>query len=108
MPSRKLKKKYERICRTVYKRLVDYTECTERLIGASAKSPLYDGGDLYPWTNNDSLIDWTGVNRNAMREDEIAAWNSTSSTTKQQQTPVLPPFELYQVGRGLCYQIQWT
>lgn len=91
---RKLKKKYERICRTVYKRLIDYTEC-ERLIGA--KNPLYDGGDLYPWTNNDSLIDWSVVNYNT--DDGIGGGvgNGTSSPTKQTM-PVLPPFELYQVG----------
>lgn len=95
---RKLKKKYERICRTVYKRLIDYTEC-ERLIGA--RNPLYDGGDLYPWTNNDSLIDWSVVNYNT--DDGIGGGggggigNGTSSPTKQ-TLPVLPPFELYQVG----------
>lgn len=80
----------------MYKQLIDYTEC-ERLI-AGAKSPLYDGGDLYPWTNNDSLIDWSGVNRNTIQDDEIGSWNSTSPT--KQTAPVLPPFELYQVGWG--------
>lgn len=73
----------------MYKLLIDYTECERR-----AKSQLYDGSDLYQWTNNDSLIDWTGVNR-TIHDDKISSLNST---TKPTADAVVPPFEMYQVS----------
>lgn len=69
---------------------------------------MYDGGDLYPWTNNDSLIDWSGVKYNTISDDGFGGSNSNdgnaTSATPVQNLPVLPPFELYQVtGRCSLY-----
>lgn len=56
--------------------------------------PLFDGGDLYQWTNNDSIIDWNFVNGTITTIEG----NITSTTTNivNEITPVLPALELWQ------------
>lgn len=60
--------------------------------------PLYDGGDLYPWTNNDSFIDWEYINSilNVTNSNTTLTSLSPKSTITNGPTPVLPPFELWQ------------
>lgn len=81
------------MCRTVYDQLKNYTECE---FIAGTKPPLFDGGDLYPWTNNDSLIDWSGVNRTTTQGARNVTLNGTTATGQTEN--ILPPFELYQVS----------
>jgi len=94
---RKLRRKQERICKTLYKRLLNYPDC-QRLLGLPVYRPLYDGGDLYPWTNNDSFIDWNYINTSInITSDSYGNSTMTSSTAKPNgPMQVLPPFELWQ------------
>lgn len=56
--------------------------------------PLFDGGDLYQWTNNDSIIDWNNLNGTSSGLDG----NQTSSNIVSNEiTPVLPALELWQM-----------
>lgn len=56
--------------------------------------PLFDGGDLYQWTNNDSIIDWNNLNGTLNGLDG----NQTSSNIVSNEiTPVLPALELWQM-----------
>lgn len=56
--------------------------------------PLFDGGDLYQWTNNDSIIDWNNLNGTLNGLDG----NQTSSDIVSNEiTPVLPALELWQM-----------
>lgn len=90
---RKLKKKQERICKKLYKRLLEYPEC-QRILGLPMYRPLFDGGDLYQWTNNDSFIEWNSLNGTLSGLDG----NQTSSTIASNEIkPVLPPLELWQM-----------
>ncbi|GAB0097799.1 uncharacterized protein DMENIID0001_134710 [Sergentomyia squamirostris] len=95
----KLKKKQERICRALYRRFISFPAC-QHLLGLPATRPMYDGGDLYPWTNNDSMIDWNYFNVSLNGQFDESLWNATThlmTTTKPNgPTPVLAPFELWQ------------
>lgn len=70
---------------------------------------MYDGGDLYAFTNNDSLIDWNYINNslNSTGTD----WNTNQTLIPTQQNeqliqPVLPPFELWQtIFIAICLAI---
>lgn len=56
--------------------------------------PLFDGGDLYQWTNNDSIIDWNNLNGTLNGLDG----NQTSpNIVSNEITPVLPALELWQM-----------
>lgn len=89
---RKLKKKQERICKKLYKRLLEYPEC-QRMLGLPMYKPLFDGGDLYQWTNNDSIIDWNFVNGTTV-EGNITT--TTADIVSDEIKPVLPALELWQ------------
>lgn len=89
---RKLRKKQERICKKLYKRLLEYPEC-QRILGLPVYRPLFDGGDLFQWTNNDSLIDWNYVNGTF---HTIDGNSTTSNIVSNEITPVLPALELWQ------------
>uniref|UniRef100_A0A1B0GMN0 G-protein coupled receptors family 1 profile domain-containing protein n=1 Tax=Phlebotomus papatasi TaxID=29031 RepID=A0A1B0GMN0_PHLPP len=95
----KLKKKQERICKALYKRFINFPAC-QRLLGLPVYRPIYDGGDLYPWTNNDSMIDWSYFNISLNGPFDEGLWNATTQlmTTPKPNgpVPVLPPFELWQ------------
>ncbi|XP_059610396.1 muscarinic acetylcholine receptor gar-2 [Phlebotomus argentipes] len=95
----KLKKKQERICRALYKRFINFPAC-QRLLGLPVYRPMYDGGDLYPWTNNDSMIDWSYFNISLNGQFDEGLWNATTQlmTTPKPNgpVPVLAPFELWQ------------
>lgn len=56
--------------------------------------PLFDGGDLYPWTNNDSIIDWNNLNGTL---NELDANQTSSNVVGNEITPVLPALELWQM-----------
>ncbi|KAJ6638296.1 Muscarinic acetylcholine receptor gar-2 [Pseudolycoriella hygida] len=107
-PSRKLKRKQERLCKSFYKRLIQFPEC-QKVLGGPVYRSLFDGGDMsYPWPSNDSLIDWSYTNITINGSDIY--WNSNeTSTTENNNGPnqVLSPFELYQtiliaIGLALC------
>uniref|UniRef100_A0A1B0CQE5 Putative muscarinic acetylcholine receptor gar-2 monomorium pharaonis n=1 Tax=Lutzomyia longipalpis TaxID=7200 RepID=A0A1B0CQE5_LUTLO len=95
----KLKKKQERICRALYKRLINFPAC-QRILGVPLYRPVYDGGDLYPWTNNDSMIDWSYFNISLNGQFDESLWNATTQLTTTSKpngpVPVLAPFELWQ------------
>lgn len=105
---RKLKKKRERICKSLYKRLQNYQDC-QKLIGLPGYRSLYDGGDLYAFTNNDSLIDWNYINNSL--NSTATDWNPNQTLLPTQQNeqliqPVLPPFELWQtIFIAICLAI---
>lgn len=71
---------------------------------------MFDGGDLYPWTNNESIIEWNYINGTINTSDGY--WNGnitipTLTTNNNGPTPVLPPFELWQtiliaIGLAMC------
>lgn len=106
---RKLKKKRERFCKAISKRLHNYQDCQKLIGGLPGYRSLYDGGDLYAFTNNDSLIDWNYINNslNSTATDWIT--NQTLIPTQQNEQliqPVLPPFELWQtIFIAICLAI---
>lgn len=70
---------------------------------------MYDGGDLYAYTNNDSLIDWNYINNSL--NSTSTDWNPNQTLLPTQQNeqliqPVLPPFELWQtIFIAICLAI---
>lgn len=108
---RKLKKKQERVCKSLYKRLLEYPEC-QRILGLPVYRPLFDGGDLYPWTNNDSIIEWSYINGTINTSDGYWNGQNGNNMTPGFQQPngpmqVLPPFEMWQtiliaIGLAMC------
>lgn len=56
--------------------------------------PLFDGGDLYPWTNNDSFIDWNNLNGTL---NELDGNQTSTNIVSNEITPVLPALELWQM-----------
>lgn len=107
--SRKLKKKRDRICKALTKRLQNYQDCQKLIGGLPGYRSLYDGGDLYAYTNNDSLIDWNYINNSL--NSTASDWNSNQTLLPTQQNeqliqPVLPPFELWQtIFIAICLAI---
>lgn len=104
---RKLKKKQERICKSLYKRLLEFPEC-QRILGLPVYRPLFDSDDLYPWTNGDNIINWNYINAtlfnttlaidNNINTNNNNNNNSLYTTSNEANGPmqVLPPFELWQ------------
>lgn len=96
-PNRKLKKKQERICKTLYKRLIQFPEC-QKVLGVPVYRSLFDGGDMnYPWPSNESNIEWSYSNITINGSDIY--WNGNQTPTTENNngpTQVLPPFELWQ------------
>lgn len=85
---RKLKKK-QQICKTLYKRFLEFPEC-QQILGLPVYRPLFDGGEISPF-GNDSLLDWANINGTTNPA------NQTSSTIDPDViTPVLPALELWQ------------
>ncbi|KAG4067911.1 hypothetical protein HA402_010597 [Bradysia odoriphaga] len=93
----KLKKKQERICKTLYKRLIQFPEC-QKVLGVPVYRSLFDGGDMnYPWPSNESTIEWSYSNITINGSDIY--WNGNQTPTTENNngpTQVLPPFELWQ------------
>ena len=63
--------------------------------------PIFDGSDLYPWTNNDSgIIDWRDLNGTNTINTSESFWNGNDTIlpANDQNGPnqVLPPFALWQ------------
>lgn len=91
----------------MYKRLEDYTEC-QRWVTHQLSRPVYDGGDVYPWTNNESMIDWNVFNSTLNVDYNPGGWPAVSTTNHPNEPPkVLPPLELWQtiliaIGLALC------
>lgn len=87
---RKLKKRQE-ICKSLYKRFLEFPEC-QQILGLPVYRPLFDGGDLNQY-GNESIIDWASINGTTSTVDG----NQTSSNIVSDEiTPVLPALELWQ------------
>lgn len=80
---------------------MEYPEC-QRILGLPVYKRQFDGGDLFQWTNNDSLIDWNSLNGTFN-----AFGNRTLSTTLSDEiAPVLPTLELWQmIMVALCLAV---
>lgn len=99
---RKLRKKQERICKSLYKRMIYFPEC-QRILGIPTYRRLIDGASegggggagaaVYnTWSLNDTFIDWNLFN--STFNDTHS--NKTISTLTDEVPQHLPPFELWQ------------
>lgn len=71
---------------------MEFPEC-QRILGLPVYRPLFDGGDLYQWTNNDSIIDWNNLNGTLNSSGN----RTISNYVTNEITPVLPALELWQM-----------
>ncbi|XP_037951880.1 probable muscarinic acetylcholine receptor gar-1 [Teleopsis dalmanni] len=98
----RLKKERENLCKSIFNRLVDYSECKRLLEAAQLYRPFIgDNGELNLW-NADDL--------DTLRTYANGSTNGTSyefgSTTTEGPALVLPPFELWQtILIALCLAI---
>lgn len=107
---RKLKKKQERICKSLYKRILEYPEC-QKVLELPVYRSMSDGYDSYAWSNNETVIDWNYLNGTTVNASGMAYFNNGNLTSPSSDTigptAVLPPFALWQsiliaIGLAIC------
>lgn len=78
------------MCKTLYKRFLEFPEC-QQILGLPAYRPLFDGGDLNQY-GNETFIDWAYINGTS----NPTYGNQTTGILSNEIKPVLPALELWQ------------
>lgn len=84
-------KKKQEICKTLYKRFLEFPEC-QQILGLPVYRPLFDGSELNQY-GNETIIDWTNLNGTTFPVDGN---QTTANIVSNEITPVLPALELWQ------------
>ncbi|XP_067625581.1 probable muscarinic acetylcholine receptor gar-1 [Eurosta solidaginis] len=103
----RMKKERENICKSIFNRFVEHTECKRLLEAAQLYHPFVgENGELSIW-NADADIDMLAAAFNNSRLNQSVLEDYTNATTHDTTpSPVLPPFALWQsILIALCLSI---